>query len=389
MPAAPTILESRYRRLFETAQDGILVVDPATRKIVDVNPFLIRFLGYRHDEFVGKELFEIGLPNDEAASQTAFRQLVSVGYIRYENLPLQTKKGQRVEVEFVSNLYEEGTHQIIQCNVRDIVARKRIEKDRHDAESRLGQQAADLERLVGVRTAELQLSNRQLDTFVYSITHDLRAPLRVMQGFAELLTENHASDLKPEGLHYVSLINQAAAAMDRLLVDLLDFSHINRLDIQLERVSLETVVQSAIASCESEIRKSKGQVECVGPWPPVLAHAATLQQVLVNLIENALKFVADKPPKVVLRAEARPDGVLRIWVEDNGIGVPLQFQKQIFEVFHRLHAADYPGTGIGLAIVQKGMDRMGGRAGVTSAVGQGSHFWIELAIAGSAAPLKT
>src|SRR5476651_476564 len=120
--------ELRYRRLFEAAHDGILIVDPESRKIIDVNPFLVEFLGYDYDEFIGKELFEIGLLKDEAASQAAFRELQMTGSIRYENLPLETKDGRRVDVEFVSNLYQEGDQQVIQCNVRDITARKKIER---------------------------------------------------------------------------------------------------------------------------------------------------------------------------------------------------------------------------------------------------------------------
>src|SRR5580704_11749337 len=105
--------ERRYRRLFEAARDGILILDPDTRKIIDVNPFLVEFLGYTRDEFVGKELFEIGLLKDEAANQAAFRELRATGYIRYEDLPLETKDGRSVDVEFVSNIYDEGDQQVI------------------------------------------------------------------------------------------------------------------------------------------------------------------------------------------------------------------------------------------------------------------------------------
>lgn len=372
--------ELRYRRLFEAAHDGILIVDPETRQIIDVNPFLVEFLGYTYDEFLGKELYEIGLLKDEAASQAAFRELQISGSIRYEDLPLQTKDGRKVEVEFVSNLYTEGDQQVIQCNVRDITTRKRDEKALREAEGKLARHAAELETVVNRRTAELRLSTTQLETFVYSIAHDLRAPLRAMQGFAQLLVQDHVANLNQQGRDYTNYINTAAQTMDQLLADLLAFSHVNQQKMKLTAVALETVVQSALRTCEPEIRQTSARMETVPPWPAVLAHAATLQQVLVNLVGNAVKFVAPhRTPQVRLRTEARPGGIVRIWVEDNGIGIAPESQERIFQVFKRLHPAMYPGTGIGLAIVQKGVERMGGRAGLVSAPGEGSRFWIELA----------
>ncbi len=378
--------EWRYRRLFEAAQDGILIVDPATRQIIDVNPFLVSFLGYNFDHFVGKELFEIGLLRDGAASQAAFRELQTTGYIRYENLPLQTKDGRRVEVEFISHLYHDGDHPLIQCNVRDISARRKTEATQSHATETQARRNLELELLVDQRTAELRLSNTQLETFVYTIAHDLRAPLRTMQGFSQLLVQDHAAELSPTGRDYANFIDTAAQTMDRLLADLLAFSHISQQRIELMPVALETVVKSALLACEGEIRASAATIECPAAWPGVLAHAATLRQVLVNLIGNAVKFVDGIAPHVRLRAEIRPDAVVRLWVEDNGIGIPAEFQERIFQVFQRLHTTAYPGTGIGLAIVQKGMERMRGAVGLESAPGQGSRFWIELAQAPSVPP---
>ncbi len=380
--------ELRYRRLFEAAHDGILIVDPESRQIIDVNPFLVKFLGYAYEEFIGKELFEIGLLKDEPASQAAFQELRTAGYIRYDDLPLQTKDGRRVDVEFVSNLYQEGDQRVIQCNVRDITARKRIEKGLRDAELKLSQRAVELESVVNLRTAELRLSNAQLETFVYSIAHDLRAPLRTMQAFSQLLVQEHASNLDQQGRDYANYINTAAQTMDRLLIDLLAFSHISQQKIELVPVALEAVVQSALTGCETEIRESRARIECPPPWPAVLAHAPTLRQVLVNLISNAVKFVSARKPHVRLRAEERPEGIVRVWVEDNGIGIAPEFQERIFHVFQRLHTTDFAGTGIGIAIVQKGMERMGGRAGLESTVRKGSKFWIELSIAPSHSKIR-
>jgi PAS domain S-box-containing protein len=386
MATADSTSELRYRRLFETAQNGIVLVDPGTRLIVDVNPFLMEFLGYAYEEFIGRELFEIGLLKDEAASRAAFRKLQKTGYIRYENLPLKTKDGLPVEVEFVSNLYQEGDRPIIQCNIRDISVRKKTEESLSDAKEKQARRTVELESMVSRRTAELRLSNSQLETFVYTIAHDLRAPLRTMQGFAQLLVQDHSAKLDQTGRDYANFIDTAAQTMDRLLADLLAFSHISQQNIELAPVGLEMVVKSVLSACELEIRESGAQIETVPPWPVVLAHAATLRQMLVNLIGNALKFVADKKtPQVRIRTEERPGGVIRIWVEDNGIGIAAEFQERIFQVFQRLHTNAYAGTGIGLAIVQKGVERMRGQAGVESAPGAGSKFWIELAAAPTAA----
>jgi len=370
--------ELRYRRLFEAAHDGILILDPATRRIIDVNPCLMDFLGYPREELLGKELFEIGLLKDEAASQAAFRELQTNGSIRYDDLPLATKDGRPVDVEFVSNLYHEGGRAIIQCNVRDITARKKSEKALRDAELKLTLHAAELENTVNRRTTELRLSNQQLENFVASVARDLRAPLRSMQGFAQLLVQDHAAKLDRTGRDYANYINTAAQMMDRLLNDLLAFSQISQQKIELGPVALETVVESALSGCETEIVESEARVDSNAPWPAVLAHATTLRQVLVNLIGNALKFVSAKTPQVRLRPEERPGGIVRIWVEDNGIGIPREFHERIFEVFQRLHTTSYAGTGMGLAIVRKGVERMSGRVGLTSAPGEGSRFWIEL-----------
>jgi len=381
--------ELRYRRLFEAARDGILIVDPETRKIVDVNPFLVEFLGYTHEEFIGKELFEIGLLKDEAASQKAFRELQEVGFIRYDDLPLKTREGRQVDVEFVSNIYVEGDQRIIQCNIRDITSRKTTEKALHETKEELSRHAAKLEEIVKARTAELRVSNTQLETFVNTVAHDLRGPLRAMQGFSSILLADHAANQNEQGKTYLGFINTAAKSMGLLVSDLLVFCHVDQQKIQLESVSLEKVIQSALKACGTEIRESKAIIQSFPPWPLVWAHAATLQQVLVNLIGNATKFVGTEAPQVIIRAEERPEDIVRVWVEDNGIGIAAEFQERIFKVFQRLHSTEYPGTGIGLAIVQRGVERMGGRIGVVSELGAGSKFWIELAKATPASPSLT
>jgi PAS domain S-box-containing protein len=378
----PTVVASRseirYRRLFETAYDGIVMIDPETRKIIDVNPYLLALLGYCYAEFIGKELFEHGLPAHAATSKAAFQELLAIGYVRYEDLPLRAKDGRRVEVEFVCNLYMEDDCQIIQCNIRDITARKKTEAAVRDLQEQLTRYTVELENTVQFRTSELRLSIAQLESFAHSISHDLRAPLRTLQGFSQLLLEEHSDQLNHQGQDYARFILSAARNMDHLLSDLLVFSRINHEKIELVAVPLEAVVRDALAVCETSIRQSRARVEISTPLIDVLAHPVTLQRVLVNLISNAVKFVQDHPPLIRIRAEDRPGGFVRIWVEDNGIGIPQEFHERIFSVFKRLHTTAYKGTGIGLAVVKKGVERMGGRVGLISTPAQGSRFWVEL-----------
>lgn len=260
----------------------------------------------------------------------------------------------------------------------EIAERRRVEEALHHAQAELADRAVQLEHLVAQRTAELIATNKQLEAFVYTIAHDLRAPLRAMQGFSELLVEEAAATLSEAGKNYAERINKAAQYMDALLGDLLAFSRLSQQRVELTAVNLEGVVRSVLSRLRKEIQDRNARVECSGPWPSVLAHEPTLAQVVFNLASNSLKFAAaEVPPRVRLRAEDRAEFV-RVWVEDNGIGIAPDHQRQIFRLFTRLHGEKYPGTGIGLAIVQKGVERMGGRSGVESAAGQGARFWFEL-----------
>ncbi len=246
----------------------------------------------------------------------------------------------------------------------EIKERKLAEKSLQQAQ--LSGRAGELERLVIERTTELTATNQQLEAFVYSIAHDLRAPLRAMQGFSAMLVEEAGTALNDVGKRYAARIGKSAQFMDALLCDLLAFSRISQQRVELTPLNLETIVQSVLYRVQKEIEEKNARVSSSGPWPNVLAHEATLSQVLVNLTSNALKFVGPGViPVVRLRAEERAEFV-RVWVEDNGIGIAPDYQAQIFGVFTRLNAEKYPGTGIGLAIVQKGVERMGGRVGVES-----------------------
>jgi PAS domain S-box-containing protein len=260
----------------------------------------------------------------------------------------------------------------------DITERKQIEQAVRLAQTKLADRADQLEKAVTERTRELTATNSQLEAFVYSIAHDLRAPVRALQAFSELLVEEAGSALSETAQNYAKRINRSSQFMDALLSDLLAFSRIAQQNIELAPVNLDSVVQSALARLQSDIRERNARVEIGGPWPLVLGHESMVAQVLFNLAANALKFIApERSPVVRLRTEDRGE-FIRVWVEDNGIGISTEHRDQIFRLFTRLNAEQYPGTGLGLAIVQKGVERMNGAVGVESLPGQGSRFWFEL-----------
>jgi signal transduction histidine kinase len=260
----------------------------------------------------------------------------------------------------------------------EIMEREEAEQALQRAQTQLSDRAGQLEGLVAKRTAELNATNQQLEAFVYSIAHDLRAPLRSMQGFSALLVDDANTTLSTSSRDFANRINHSAQFMDALLSDLLAFSRVSQQRVELTSVNLETVVASVVSRLRDEIHEKAAQVETSGPWPFVQAHELTLIQVLFNLVSNALKFaVPGVPPLLRVRAEEKKEFV-RVWVEDNGIGIAPEYQNQIFGLFTRLHGEKYQGTGIGLAIVQKGVERMGGQMGVESTPGHGSRFWFEL-----------
>jgi len=238
----------------------------------------------------------------------------------------------------------------------------------------------ELERRVEARTRELQDRNEELESFAYSISHDLRAPLRAMDGFSQILLEDFGDRLDASGRQYAGRIQAAARRMDLLIRDLLAYSRMTRAEIRVAPVSLDHVVRSAVSQVEEDARARGARIRVDGDLPQVLGHEPTLTQVVMNLLSNGLKFVpAGRAPELRVRTEAR-DGMVRIWILDNGIGIAPEYHDRIFRVFERLHRQDeFPGTGIGLAIVRKGVERMGGSVGLDSEPDRGSSFWIELA----------
>jgi signal transduction histidine kinase len=227
---------------------------------------------------------------------------------------------------------------------------------------------------------KLKIANEELEAFSYSVSHDLRSPLRAMQGYAHTLLEEYQDKLDAQGAEYLDRISRAAVRMDALVQDVLAYSRLAKVDIQIVCVDLDELLHEIIRDSQG-LRQAKASVSIKSPLHSVMGHEACLTQCLSNLLENSAKFIAPGIlPGITVRTELTCASV-RIWVEDNGIGIDPSQHHRIFQMFGRLnHSALYEGTGMGLTIVKRAVERMGGRLGVESALGEGSRFWIELAV---------
>ena len=363
--------ELRYRRLFETAKDGILILDAETGMVVDVNPFLMTTLGFSYEQFLGKAIWELGFFKDVWANEKKFAELKDKQYVRYEHLPLETNDGRKIEVEFVSNVYLVNGAKVIQCNIRDVTARRQ-------AEEALRQLNANLEQRVLERTLELESANQELEGFSYSVSHDLRAPLRAISGFSRIVREDHAASLDSEGLRYLGLVEKSALQMGHLIDDLLTFSRTGRQLLTVQPVCTTDLVNACLADLQGT-KANRNVVIAVGELPDCQADASLLRQVWFNLLENALKYTRKCDPAVITIGSRQKAGVNSYFVQDNGAGFDMQYADKLFGVFQRLHLAEeYEGTGVGLALVQRIVHRHGGRVWTEAQLNHGATFHFTL-----------
>ena len=371
------VSEARYRRLFEAAQDGILLVDPETAQITDANPFLTDLLGYSREELVGKKLWDIGPFKDTDLSQDAFRKLLEEGYIRYEDLPLETKFNRRINVEFVSNVYLVGIQRVIQCNIRDI-------SDRKLAEGRILKLNLELERRVEERTAALEAAQGDLEAFTYTAAHDLRAPLRHLNAFTELLVKNAQGKLDESGVRYLAKIAASAAHMGLLVDGLLAFAQLGRAAIKLHTLNVAQLIKDFRDEHGVEL-ESRHVIWKIGALPSVYADPGLFGVALTNLLSNAVKFTRGCKESIIEIGGRRDNGEVSLFVRDNGAGFDMAYADKLFQVFQRLHREDeFEGSGVGLATVRRIIERHEGKVWAESAVGKGATFYLSLPDGGGA-----
>jgi PAS domain S-box-containing protein len=352
--------EALLRTVTNEARVGLVIVDQE-RRYIFANRTFAEILGLPDHSLIGKRVSDV-LSDVYDQIGPHLDRAFKGERVSYElNMQRHPKSGvQRIyEIIYEPRMTDPAGPYVVVVIV-DITERKLVQQT--------------LERAVAERTSELKETNDQLEAFVYSIAHDLRSPLRATQGYTEILMETASRDQMP----MLKRISASTSYMDRMIIDLLEFGRAARAQITFSPVAVQNAWQAALGQNVATIEKTNAKIAAHGDFPTVCAFEPILVQSLSNLLANAMKFVAPGvTPRIRFWSEDKGRTV-RLWLEDNGIGIEPQYHDRIFRVFERLHNSQYDGTGIGLAIVRKGIERLNGKVGLESKPGKGSQFWIEL-----------
>lgn len=356
--------EKRYRRLFESAKDGILILDAETGKIVDVNPFLIELLGFSKERFIEKAIWEIGFFKDVVANQNNFIELQQKNYIRYEDLPLETANGKKINVEFVSNVYLVDNQKVIQCNIRDITERKHTEV------------------IVKKTNEELTKLNAEKDKFFSIIAHDLKSPFNGFLNLTELMADSTEKFSQAEFAEYSKSLNKAARILYKLLDNLLEWAQIQNGSIKFTPKDSDLFI---IASQSIDTINQRAQqkritiINEIGNNEKIYADEKMISSVLRNLISNAVKFTRTGG-KIIVQSEQSND-TIKISVTDNGVGIPENDVKKLFKIEEKVSSKGTEGelsTGLGLLLCKEFIEMHSGKIWVESKENIGSTFYFTL-----------
>ncbi|MDB6125198.1 MAG: putative two-component sensor histidine kinase protein [Pedosphaera sp.] len=364
---------------FENATLGLHWVR-ADGTIKWANPAEFQLLGYTKEEYTGHHIAEFHA--DKAVIEDILARLSRAEKLKNYEARLRCKDGSIKHVLIDSSvLWNEGEFIHTQCFTRDVTEQKKAEAELHAAQIKLQEHAKTLEQGIAERTAQLRETIAELEAFSYSISHDMRSPLRAMQGYATALLMDYGPKLDADAVTSLERIERASNRLDMLVRDVLAYSKIAKGKIELQAVDLWPLMEDIIHQ-HPEFESVKQCITVEQPMHTVMGHEACLYQCLTNLIGNALKFVAPGTvPDVRVRSELMGNKV-RVWVSDNGVGIHPEHHDRIFQIFGRVYSEKrYEGTGIGLAIVKKAVMRMGGEIGFQSELDKGSAFWFILPVA--------
>ncbi len=369
-----TLQKQLLETCFDDASIGLAILDDRLQYLL-INKTLADINGKSPQEHIGKTIREI-LPELAPRLESIYQQVSTTGEpLRGIEITRETPKEPGIIRNWEASYFPlpiSDNRNAIGSIILEVTKRKRAEAENRKLN-------ATLEARVKERTKQLEAANEELEAFCYSVTHDLRAPLRAIQGFAQVLLEDYESLFDDMGREYLNRLITATAYLDSLILDLLAYSRLGRTQIHLGQVNLANLTQDILSELESQLQEKHAEVIIKTALPIVISHQSILRSVITNLIVNSIKFVnTDVNPVIQISAEQQGES-LKLCIEDNGIGIAPEHQERIFRVFERLHGIEsYPGTGIGLAIVKRGVESLGGKVGVDSILNRGSCFWIEL-----------
>jgi len=351
--------EARYRTLFERSRDP-MYVSQADGKVVEANDALVRLFGYGRAELLD---LDIATFFADSSDRDLFNQrLLRDGFVEDFPVQLRTRGGEVRDCLATATARRDADGRVVQYqgSIRD------VSEDRA------------LHQLAERRTRELQEAVSELEGFTYSVSHDLRTHLVTLGGFASILSTDHREEMGEKARSFLDRLLAASRRMDGFVQDVLSYGWVSRAPVRLERVDLAEIVEGARAALAAPIQERQAKVEMEDGLPAVEADRTLLERAVENLLSNAVKFVPEeRVPSVQARAR-RQESHVRFELVDNGIGIAPADVARAFRAFERLDPARFPGTGVGLSIVQKAVERMGGEVGVVSEPGAGSTFYVLL-----------
>ncbi|MDQ7824915.1 MAG: ATP-binding protein [Candidatus Eremiobacteraeota bacterium] len=363
--------EERFRLIFENALDAIIWMDPATGTIELCNRSAAHLLETGRDSLIGLDFHEIYSPASREEVHEQFRKLAEEGAVIDGDFEVKSSSGKHIPVHVTANMTQVGKKPIVQQIIRDHTERKKAQ----DEILRLNE---ELEQRVRERTADLVYANKELEAFNYSVSHDLRTPLSIIEGFSAVILDGPVSDLPDEEQEHIRIINKSAREAQKLIADLLSLSNTGRKIVVKECIELSGIVLSILDDLKSKWSGRTLDIS-TGPLPSCLADPALLRQVFVNLISNAIKFTAAREKAVIEIGSERQGAENVYFVKDNGIGFAMHDADRIFGVFERLNRpGEYEGSGVGLAIVQRIIERHGGRIWAHAEKDGGAAFYFTL-----------